>query len=148
MAKFKYRMHNILEIKYKLETQAKSAFSQAIDRLQSEELKLELLYADIKVYEQQIRDLYKGKLDFHELKRCISAIEIKKVYIKKQVLDVNLAKRNLELARMRLNEVMMDRKTHEKLKDREFEDYVRTINEKEIKEIDELVSYTYNKVSR
>ena len=41
MAKFTYRMQNILNIKYKLETQAKTAFSIAAAKLDLEEEKLE-----------------------------------------------------------------------------------------------------------
>lgn len=146
MAKFRYRMQNILEIKYKLETQAKSNYSIANDKLQSEQRKLESLHNDVKNYEKQIREICSQKFDLLEVRRCLDSIEIKKIHIKTQIQEVNKAKKNLELARLRLSEVMLDRKTHEKLKDREFEEYVRAINEKEMKEIDELVSYSYNKV--
>ena len=148
MSRFIYRMQNILEIKYKLETNAKFLYSLANAKLRVEELKLEALFADIKEYEQEIRNLYTKKLNLHELKRCIESIEIKKIFCKQQIQEVNRAKKNLELARLRMNELTMERKTHEKLKDKEFEEYIRTINQKEMKEIDELVSYTYNKVSR
>ena len=43
MAKFFYRMQNILNIKYKLEEQAKQEFSQAQNRYIQEQEKLELL---------------------------------------------------------------------------------------------------------
>ena len=43
MAKFLYRMQNILNIKYKLETQAKTEFSLAAAALRREEEKLENL---------------------------------------------------------------------------------------------------------
>ena len=43
MAKFTYKMQNILDIKYKLETQAKTAFSIAAANLNKEEEKLEAL---------------------------------------------------------------------------------------------------------
>lgn len=147
MAKFKYRMQNILDIKYKLEIQAKSFYSAASQKLQTEEFKLKSLYDDVNEYERQIKGLYLKKLDLMEIRRCMDSIEIKKIHIKRQIQEVNKAKKNLELARMRLNEVMIERKTHEKLKDREFEEYVKLINEKELKEIDELVSFSYNKVN-
>ena len=44
MAKFIYRMQNILDIKLKLESQAKIAYSQANAALREEEAKLCLLY--------------------------------------------------------------------------------------------------------
>ena len=40
MAKFSYRMQNILEIKEKMETQAKNEFAASLMRLSEEEEKL------------------------------------------------------------------------------------------------------------
>ena len=70
MAKFKYRMQNILDVKTKLETQAKNEYAVA--------------------------------------------------------------------------NVMIERKTHEKLKEKAFEDFQKELKATEAKEIDELVSFTYN----
>lgn len=147
MAGFKYRMQSILEIKSKLELQAKSYYAAANERLRLEEKKLDSLYDDIGGYERQIKQLCLSKLDLMEIKRCKDSIEIKKIYVKRQIQQVSKAGKNLEMARARLNEVMVERKTHERLRDKEFEEYVRMINEKEMKEIDELVSYSYNKIN-
>ena len=67
MAKFLYRMQNILNIKYKLETQAKTAFSVAAAALQREEEKLEALRQRKRSYELKARELASGKLDFLEI---------------------------------------------------------------------------------
>ena len=53
-----------------------------------------------------------------------------------------MSQKNVE-ARLKLNEVMMERKTHERLKEQAFEVLNRKCNMQRIKEIDELVSYTY-----
>lgn len=144
MAKFTYNMQSILDIKLKLEVQAKTQFSFAIEKLNIEELKLKGLYDDITLYEKEIVKLNEGKLNILELKRCINSIEIKKEQIKIQNKEVNKAKKNLEVARLKLNEVMMERKTHEKLKERALIKFLEEEKKKEIKEIDELVSYTYS----
>lgn len=39
---------------------------------------------------------------------------------------------------------MMERKTHEKLKERAFEKFKEELKAEESKEIDQLVSFTYN----
>lgn len=49
----------------------------------------------------------------------------------------------LEQARIKLAEVMMERKTHETLKEKAFEEFLREENRREGKEVDELTSYTY-----
>lgn len=144
MARFKYKMQSILDIKLKLEVQAKIQFSAATTKLNLEELKLKALYDDISLYEKEIVKLYDGKLNITELKRCINSIEIKKEQIKNQNREVNKAKKSLEIARLKLNEVIIERKTHEKLKERALTKFLEEEKKIEIKEIDELVSYTYS----
>jgi flagellar FliJ protein len=145
MAKFVYRMQNILDIKNKLETQAKTAYAAASQVLRQEEEKLAGLYQDIQDYQERIRGCKEQTLNIQELKWCHEAIEIKKLQVEQQKVVVSKAERNLELARIRLNEVMVERKTHEKLKEKAFEEFKKELEDAEKKEIDELVSYTYNK---
>lgn len=54
------------------------------------------------------------------------------------------AEKTLEMARIELNRVMVERKTHEKLRERAFEEFKQEIAQAESKEIDELVSYNYH----
>ena len=53
MAKFKYRMQNILDIKQKLEEAAKMEFAEANARVLSEEEKLDSLHARRRAYEAE-----------------------------------------------------------------------------------------------
>lgn len=145
MAKFVYRMQNILDIKNKLETQAKTAYAAASQVLRQEEEKLAGFYQDIQDYQERIRGCKEQTLNIQELKWCHEAIEVKKLQVEQQKIVVSKAERNLELARIRLNEVMVERKTHEKLKEKAFEEFKKELEDAEKKEIDELVSYTYNK---
>lgn len=145
MAKFVYKMQNILEIKYKLETQAKTAYAEANNRLNDELFKLQSIYDDINKYEDEIRELNSGTLDVRRLRWCHEAIEIKKIEAEKQKRAVDKARKGVELARIKLNEVMVDRKTHEKLREKAFEDFKAEIAEEEKKEVDELVSFSFNK---
>lgn len=54
-----------------------------------------------------------------------------------------MAEEKLERARERLAEVRMERKTHEKLKEKAFDAFLMEEKRQESKEIDELTSYTY-----
>ncbi len=145
MAKFIYKMQNILEIKYKLESQAKTNYANARAKLTQEQEKLQKLIDKQVSYENEMRRLMSSKLDILEIKFCKSAIEKTKYNIKQQILQITLAERNLEQARIKLYEIMNDRKVHEKLRENAFEDFVKDMNVQESKEIDELVSYTYGK---
>lgn len=145
MAKFVYKMQNILEVKYKLESQAKTNYANASAKLMEEKTKLSKLIDRRTFYENKARELMSSKLDILEIKSCKAAIEKIKADIKQQVLQVTLAERNLEHARIKLYEIMNDRKIHEKLRENAFEDFIKEVNAQESKEIDELVSYTYSK---
>ena len=144
MAKFTYKMQNILDIKYKLETQAKTSFSLAAARLNREEEKLDRLHPRRKDYEEQARELVKDRLDFQEIKVNRVAIETTKGDIRNQVVAVHVAERNLEQARKHLQDVMTERKTHEILKEKAFDEFKKELEKEESKAVDELVSFTHN----
>ncbi|MDE7062898.1 MAG: flagellar export protein FliJ, partial [Lachnospiraceae bacterium] len=99
MAKFVYRMQNILNIKLKLETQAKMAYSQANALLREEEEKLRQLFERRMFYERRSQELVEGKLDLMEIKDCRQAVEPMKVLIRRQMMQVQLAERKVEAAR-------------------------------------------------
>lgn len=144
MAKFIYRLQNILDVKLKLESQAKTAFSLAAAKLAEEEQKLEALYKAHLKAQEVYRQRSIGVLDLMELKEAKDTVEYIKGQIAEQKKAVDYAKKMLEVARFQLNEAMKDRKIHEKLKENAFEEFIHEENEAEKKEIDQLVSFTYN----
>lgn len=143
MARFQYKMQNILDIKYKLETQAKTAFSVAASRLSAEEERMQRLKERREGYEAEAKQLVSQQLDIPKIRQNQMAIEVMKDRIRNQTVAVHIAQRNLETARVRLNDIMIERKTHEKLKENAFEEFKREIESEESKAIDELVSYSY-----
>lgn len=146
MAKFTYKMQNILNVKYKLETQAKTSFSLAAAKLNREEEKLEGLHQRKQGYEAQAKKLVSDKLDFQAIKVNRIAIETMKGEIRNQVVAVHVAERNLESARQRLQDVMIERKTHEILREKAFDEFKKELEKEESKAVDELVSFTHNHV--
>ena len=144
MAKFTYRMQNILDIKVKMENQAKIAYSAANARLAEEQDALRVIMMRRADYERQARKLASGSLNIREIKECRSAIEVMKSRQRTQLMNVHAAERNVELARKALNDVMVERKTHEKLREKQFEEFKYELQKAESKEIDELVSYNYH----
>ena len=144
MAKFIYRMQNILDIKYKIESQAKSHYSNMQAKYNEEQDKLEAMFARKKELEDLYRELATGSLNVRELTDGRNAIEFQRKAIKAQLVEVKVAQKNLDMARARLNEVMKDRKTHEKLRENAFEEFLQELSAEEKKEIDELVSYKYS----
>lgn len=143
MAKFIYRMQNILDIKEKLESQEKIAYSIANGKLMEEQEKLQGLLGRREDYELQLKELETGRLNVKEIQACRRAINSMKSMIRDQMMAVHTAQRNLEMARRRLDAVMKERKTHENLKEKAFDVFKEELAAEEKKQTDELVSYTY-----
>ncbi len=143
MAKFVYRMQSILNIKVKMEEQARMEFAAARMRLDEEEEKLRLLFDRKEAYQEQGRALRKDGLKVLDIMENRDAVGIMDEYITRQSYQVNLAEKALEDARYKLQIAMQESKTQEKLREKAFEEFLHEENAKEAKEIDELVSYTH-----
>ena len=144
MAKFKYSMQNILEIKMKLETQAKNEFSIANRKYQTEKDRLDELVLKRVGYETRLKESLCGELnirDINNLKKDINSI---KSAIRTQLSNVKKAEDELEIKRYALNELMKERKTYEKLREKKFDEFQKEERDNESKESDQLVSFTYN----
>lgn len=148
MSKFIYRMQNILNIKYKLEDQAKTEFMLANQVLREEEEKLQTLEIRKKGYEDTVRNLLQNQLQVDRIKENQEAIVRMEEFIRAQIIKVEEAARQVEIKAAKLTELMQERKAQEKLKEKAFEAFLQEENAKESKEIDELVSFTYGRKQR
>ena len=148
MSKFIYRMQNILNIKYKLEDQAKTEFMLANQILQEEEAKLQWLKERKAGYEENVRQLLKKNLQVDRIKENQEAIVRMNEFIIEQMACVKEAQYQLNLKAEKLTELRKERKAQEKLKEKAFESFLQEENAKESKEIDELVSFTYGRRQR
>ncbi|MEG1847785.1 MAG: flagellar export protein FliJ [Lachnospiraceae bacterium] len=143
MSKFKYRMQSILDIKNKMETQAKMDYAAARMYLNEEEERLEGLRQRKESYESEARRLLLDNLKVREIIDTQTAILRMDDYIAEQIKQVKKAEEKLEEARVKLTEVMKERKTHEKLREKAFDVFLQEEKASESKEIDQLTSYRY-----
>lgn len=143
MARFRYRLQNVLNIKLKMEDMAKQEFSTARMLLDEEEEKLAGLRARKQEYEELARSLLNGVLNVREIETNQNAILTMDGFIAQQYIQVENARHKLENARERMKVAMQERKTQETLREKAFDEFVREENRAESKVIDELTSYTY-----
>ena len=148
MAKFIYRMQNILNLKLKLEEQQKMEFAAARKRLDEEEDKLHLLFRRKEGYEEEGRRLREDNLNVQDILDNRNALLQMDDYIAFQRIQVSKAEAKLEEERQKHQEAVQERKIQEKLRENAFEVFVREENARESKEVDELVSYTYGQKRR
>lgn len=145
MAKFIFKMQNILNLREKLEEQQKTAFRNANAALSEEQQKLYALIDRRKHYEEELKKCQEDSIDLRQVIFNKNAIDTMKSKIRDQMFAVKKAEDTLEIERAKLDEAIKDRKIQEKLKEKAFEDFKKEIAASESKEIDELVSFTYGK---
>lgn len=146
MTRFSFRLESILQIKIKLEEQAKMEFAAAKMRLNEEEDKLQALKDRKEAYEQELKRLYMGNLDVRRINSTSAAIEVTETQINTQAFAVKRAEKKVAVASEKLSTVMQERKSMEKLKENKLAEYMREYNEEESKQTDELISYQYGRV--
>lgn len=144
MAKFAYRMQNILDIKMKLETQAQMAFALANRKYMEEQQILQDYLVRRLGYEKKLREAMGGNIDVRNVTNARSDLNAMKTIVRRQMMEVHKAELAMEDARRELNEVMQERKVQEKLREKAFDQFKKELAQQETKEIDELVSYTFN----
>lgn len=148
MTKFVYKMEDILEVKIQLEDQAKTEYSNAKRVLLMEEDKLKKLMLEFDVYQEKFAFLITSKIDLLEIQKCKDAIDLYKEYIEQQKKKLAIAEHNEETARINLQEAMIERKTHDKLKEKAKEEYMYEYEAWQQKEIDEITSYRYGNLAQ
>ena len=148
MKKFIYPMQNILNIKNKLEEQEKNNYGIAKAKLMEEEQKLTELVERKDSYEFQLKEAMSSTLHLAKIRRLEDAVESMKQFIKQQRKAVVKAEQVVELALQRLSNAMIERKTHDKLRENAFDGYLKEYAGEEMKEIDELVSFQYGKKAK
>ena len=143
MGRFIFSLQNILNIKEKLEEQAKNEYSQANLLLQEAIAKREQLEERLEEEKRHLQEDISASLNVREIRERENAVEIFRMYVRQQILVVMQREKEVEVAREHLNEAMKERKTFEKLREHAFEKFRLEENLREQKEVDELVSYRY-----
>lgn len=137
-------MQSILNLKYRLEDQAKGEYALAKHRYDEEIAKLEQLKNRRENYENYLRSLMLDRLDFQEIQFTKAGIVAMEDAIVRQNEVIKKAWKEVEAASEKLKEFMIERKTQEKLREKAFEVYLRESAQEEQKETDEIVSYRFN----
>lgn len=143
MARFQYKMQSILDVKEKLENKAKQDFAQANMKLETEKEKLAALQKRRSGYMDEGMRLRLERIDVRKIRENKMAVLKMDEYIKNQMVQINLASREVERTRIALQHLMQERKTHEKLKENAYEEFMREEQAAESREIDQLTTYTH-----
>lgn len=143
MAKFSFRLQSILNLKLRLEDQQRNVFAAAKRALDEEEDKLNMLYVRLSSYEEEGRRLRDKTLVVRDLIDNEHAISLVKDYIEDQKAQVRLAEARLEEERLKLVEMIKERQTYEKLREKAFEEFLEAQKHEEGVANDEHNSFVY-----
>lgn len=143
MARFRFSMQNLLNIKMQLENQMKMEYSTAQEKVRVQKAMLQALQDEKIALFEHGRELRMTTLDFLAIKENDAALIVQDEKIRKQEFRVESATEDLEEARAALQAAMQERKTLETLREKAFVAYLEEEKARESKEVDELVSYTY-----
>ena len=130
MAKFIYRMQNILNIKYKLEESAKQEYAEARQALAAEEQKLDALKKRKQGYYEAYQASIQGRLDFLEIEENANSMDILDMMIEEQNAVIRQKSKELELAR-------------QKMAREKFDEFKQELNATEKRETDEVAGYQF-----
>ncbi|MCR4841956.1 MAG: flagellar FliJ family protein [Eubacterium sp.] len=145
MKKFRYRMENVLNIKLQLEEQQKIQFTIASNKVEEEKEKLKQMVVRQNMFQARLKEeLSSDELNLMEVRLARDGIEYMKRVIREQMFAISKAEKALEIERKKLNDIRIERKTQEKLKEYAFEEYKREFAAEEAREIDQTVTYTYS----
>ena len=143
MARFRFSMESVLNIKKKLEEQAKNEYGQANARLFREQEKLNTFLMRREEAKQKLKLILSEMLSMTEIRKMEDAVEVLSFYVVQQQLEVKRCEKEVEIAREKLTEAMKERKIFDKLKEKEYEEFLKEENWKEQKEVDELMSFKH-----
>ena len=136
-------MQSILDIKEKLETKAKQDFAQANQRLMEEEEKLDALKRRKEAYLEEGIQIRLQVIDVRKIRENKMAVMKMDEYILQQSKEIAKAQKQVERARAAWQQVMQERKVHEKLKEKAFQEFMKEEQQKENSQIDELTTYLH-----
>ncbi len=148
MGRFRYRMQNILELKEKLETQAKIDYAVQRKVLTKEQEREQFLINEREELEREAAELRKDKLCVRDMRAMDHGIVGMDDMILDQQEVVAREEEELERRRAALEKVMKERKAQEKLREHAFREFLQEEAAAESKAIDELTSFTYGSRAR
>ncbi|WP_113675218.1 flagellar export protein FliJ [Vallitalea guaymasensis] len=145
MAKFQFRLQNILSVKEKFEEQKRMELSNANQLLEIEERRLTQLITlrdnNNSLYKKMVSDriTVKDIRDFGEKNKYYTNVVLE------QNITVTKVNSRVESIRDELKEALIEKKMYEKLKENAYEEYYKEECKEEQKHLDEIVSYKYRK---
>ncbi len=141
---FKFKLQRVLDLKLKQENEKKNQISTLMQAIKEKEEELENFKNEKRQKELSLNE---------NRKKGISILEIRNIshyllFVEKKMnivrLEISSLETNLNQKRLECLELQKERKTFEKLKEKEYEKYLYNEKKEEEKTIDQIVTFKKN----
>ena len=141
---FRFKLQRLLDLKLKQEDEKKNQIATLMQAIKTKEDELEALISEKKQKEFSLND---------NRKRGISILEIRNInqyllFLDKKIntlrIEIRSMESNLNQKRQEYLELQKERKTFEKLKEKDYEKYLYNEKKEEEKMIDQIVTFNKN----
>ena len=141
---FRFKLQRVLDLKLKQEDEKKNQIATLMKAIKNKEDELEALISEKKQKEFSLND---------NRKRGISILEIRNInqyllFLDKKIntlrFEISSLESNLNQKRLEYLELQKERKTFEKLKEKDYEKYLYNEKKEEEKMIDQIVTFNKN----
>lgn len=143
MAKFKFKLQTLLNLKHQLEESKKNEMGQLARRLEEEKRLYKKIEEDRENYIKMFSDESQKGMTVSKIRDLNRFISVLKERLNKQQENVNLASENVEKCREELIQIVKEREMLEKLKEKKFQQYIREELRKEQLMSDEVAGFRY-----
>ncbi len=145
MPKFQFKFQQMLNINEKLKDQKQIEFGKAVQSLELEKDKLIQLENSLNESVLALKESIQRKVSPRTVHEYNSFINLVKKQIVTQHKNVEQAEAYVEKVRAELAEALMEIKKYEKLKEKDYEQFIEEVKQKDNAFIDEIVTYKYTK---
>ncbi|WP_313568186.1 flagellar export protein FliJ [Acetoanaerobium noterae] len=141
---FRFKLQRVLDLKLKQEDEKKNQIATLMQAIKTKEDELKALISEKKQKEFSLND---------NRKRGISILEIRNInqyllFLDKKIntlrFEISSLESNLNQKRLEYLELQKERKTFEKLKEKDYEKYLYNEKKEEEKMIDQIVTFNKN----
>lgn len=143
MAKFKFRLQPLLNIKIQLEDSAKNELGKAVQKLEEEKEIGRSLLEHREKYINEFNEKASKTVRIDELRSYTMYISRLAKNIDDQNKNIKEASDSVDKYREELIKIVKERKILEKLREKKFNEYLIDMSKDEQKRMDEIVSYKY-----
>ncbi|HHV99004.1 MAG TPA: flagellar export protein FliJ [Clostridiaceae bacterium] len=144
MAKFNFKLQSVLDLKIQMEDNKKNEFGSAVQKLEYEKKVLENIKDEKEKNINAFGNELKNKAKVSTLRQINSYISLLGQKIEVQKENVNKASNIVDKKREELLEAVKERKIMDKLKEKEYNLFLKQELKEEQKIIDEIISFKHS----